>query len=63
MDVLLLRSAVARLSVPPTAQRIAATVAAVFYIAAGTLRFIKAAPYNAALRSVARGDGADQRRS
>ena len=41
----LLRSAVARLRILSTAQRIAVVVAAVFYIAAGSLHFIKPAPY------------------
>src|ERR1700678_873654 len=41
----LLRSAVARLRILSTAQRIAVVVAAVFYIAAGSLHFINPAPY------------------
>jgi uncharacterized membrane protein len=44
-DLLLLRSAVARLRILSTAQRIAVVVAAVFYIVAGALHFIKPAPY------------------
>jgi uncharacterized membrane protein len=41
----LLLSAVARLRILSTAQRIGVVVAFVFYVAAGALHFIKAAPY------------------
>ena len=60
----LLRSAVARLRILSTAQMTAVALAAVSYIAAGALHFIKPAPVfedHAALHSVACGDGAGQR--
>jgi len=41
----LLRSAVARVKILSTTQRIAVVLAAVFYIAAGLLHFIKPEPY------------------
>jgi uncharacterized membrane protein len=44
-DVSLLRSAVARLKILSTAQRIGVLLAAIFYAAAGTLHFITPAPY------------------
>jgi uncharacterized membrane protein len=44
-DVSLLRSAVARLKILSTAQRIGVLLAAIFYAAAGALHFITPAPY------------------
>jgi uncharacterized membrane protein len=42
---LLLRSAVARLRILSTAQRIGVALAAIFYVVAGALHFIKPVPY------------------
>jgi uncharacterized membrane protein len=44
-DDLLLRSAMARLKILSTAQRIGVVLAAIFYVVAGALHFIKPAPY------------------
>ena len=44
-DVRLLRSAVARLRILSSAQRIGVAFAAIFYVVAGALHFIKAEPY------------------
>ena len=43
-DVRLLRSAVARLRILSTAQRIGVVFAAIFYVVAGSLHFIKPDP-------------------
>lgn len=44
-DVRLIRSAVARLRILSSAQRIGVAFAAIFYVVAGALHFIKAEPY------------------
>ena len=44
-DARMLRSAVARLKILSTAQRISVVVAAIFYVVAGALHFIKPEPY------------------
>jgi uncharacterized membrane protein len=45
LDVLLLRSAMASLKILSAAQRIGVVIAAIFYVVAGALHFIKPEPY------------------